>query len=251
MKERMIVPDGVPEMKDHDALIALVRLADPTLPYKEKIAAIDALFPEEALELFPKIRSARRLVLGMHTLMHSQRRQEQLAEIALKDELTRLPNRHAAREAWDRRSKTDASMIVLMVDIDHFKGINDTYGHQVGDYVLQEVARRMTAAARKEDIVCRWGGEEFVGFLSCSGNTRTVITLARTLTERIRLSVCETPICLQVGVLSFSVSVSIGATIVQPGDDLLAALFRADKELYKAKDSGRNKVFIGRANRRK
>ena len=239
-------------MKDHDALIALVRLADPTLHYKEKIDAIDALFPEEAMRLFPKIRSARRLlVLGMHTLMHSQRRQEQLAEIALKDELTRLPNRHAAREAWDRRSKTGGSMIVLMVDIDRFKNINDAYGHQVGDYVLQEVARRMTAAARREDVICRWGGEEFVGFLSCPENNRAARRLARILTERVRTSVCETPICIQTDVVSLSVSVSIGATIVQPGDDLLAALFRADKELYKAKNDGRNKVFIGRAPRKK
>jgi diguanylate cyclase (GGDEF)-like protein len=121
-----------------------------------------------------------------------------------------------------------------MMDIDHFKVVNDTYGHLTGDDVIRTVAARLAAQLRATDLVGRYGGEEFAAVLQDA-------ELGSALPERLRASIADLPIETQSGPLA--VTVSIGVSRLQPGDaslkDLLA---RADEALYEAKRSGRNRV---------
>ncbi len=164
---------------------------------------------------------------------------------AFEAELTRLAGTDALTGVWNRRhggSLLAAELAqarvhglplsALMVDIDHFKPINDIHGHQTGDRVLAEIARRMLEAVRGTDVVARWGGEEFVIMLRDCG-----LDEAMAIAEKIRAQIANTPV-RHVG----TVSVSIGAAELRPGEDLDPWLARADAALYDAKRSGRNVV---------
>ena len=128
---------------------------------------------------------------------------------------------------------------VLMMDIDHFKKINDTHGHDTGDLVLREVAARLRTQARGGDIIGRFGGEEFAALFP---NTNEKMALAGA--ERFRRAVCSRPIVLSTG-LTVNVSISIGIASSSQSDDfnVKAALDRADAALYYAKDHGRNRCI--------
>ena len=128
---------------------------------------------------------------------------------------------------------------VLMMDIDHFKKINDTHGHDGGDLVLREVAARLRTQARGGDIIGRFGGEEFAAFFP---NTNEKMALAGA--ERFRRAICSRPIVLSTGV-TVNVSISIGLAGSSQSDDfnVKAALERADAALYYAKDHGRNRCI--------
>ncbi|MEI7518632.1 MAG: diguanylate cyclase [Mycobacteriaceae bacterium] len=145
---------------------------------------------------------------------------------------------------WNRRQGTDLiaadlsarrpgqALSLLMLDIDHFKSINDTYGHQAGDNVLIEVASRVRRSLRGNDVVARWGGEEFVVMLrDCA------LPDARRLAEEIRSTIAEVPF----GTLG-SLTVSIGAAEIRANENLASWLGRADQALYRAKRAGRNEV---------
>jgi diguanylate cyclase (GGDEF)-like protein/PAS domain S-box-containing protein len=145
---------------------------------------------------------------------------------------------------WNRRQGTDLiaadlsarrpgqPMSLLMLDIDHFKSINDTFGHQAGDNVLIEVASRVRRSLRGNDVVARWGGEEFVVLLrDCALHD------ARRLAEEIRSTIAEVPF----GTLG-SLTVSIGAAEIRASETLASWLGRADQALYRAKRAGRNEV---------
>jgi diguanylate cyclase (GGDEF)-like protein len=168
----------------------------------------------------------------------------ELRRLASSDPLTGVPNRRhfeecsvqiiAAREANGR------AVAVLMVDVDHFKKINDTYGHPVGDEVLKVVAKRCRDALRERDLFARFGGEEFIALLAASA-----VDEIPAAAERLRSAVAAEPIL--VGGERITVSVSVGGAIGEalPGGDqrLLEALIaRADEALYDAKTSGRNRV---------
>lgn len=168
----------------------------------------------------------------------------ELRRLASSDPLTGVPNRRhfeecsaqiiAAREANGR------AVAVLMVDVDHFKKINDTYGHPAGDEVLKVVARRCRDALRERDLFARFGGEEFIALLAASA-----VDEIPAAAERLRSAVAADPIL--VGGDRISVSVSVGGAIGEalPGGDqrLLEDLIaRADEALYEAKSSGRNRV---------
>ncbi len=138
--------------------------------------------------------------------------------------------------ARSRRSRRPLS--VLVMDIDHFKKINDTYGHLVGDEVLREFARRLNQSRREDDLLCRYGGEEFVMILSDTQN-REAIPLA----ERCRQSIADQPFTTSAG--DISVTVSIGIAELDLTDDTATRsqlIEAADQKLYQAKKSGRNQV---------
>ena len=122
-----------------------------------------------------------------------------------------------------------------MVDADHFKSINDQFGHLVGDSALRNLARAVTCCARDSDMVFRYGGEEFVVVLS---NTR--LGGAGNLADRIRRAVKRTG--LEVEELTLPLTVSIGAAELLPGESGLELLTRADLALYEAKRKGRDRV---------
>ena len=165
-----------------------------------------------------------------------------LANAAMTDVLTGLPNRRAGMEAlgsdWSAAKRTGQPVAALMIDVDFFKSINDRHGHAVGDRVLQEVAKALQAAARKDESVSRIGGEEFL--LVCHNTEARAALLAA---ERLRKMVKA----LQISVAGVSIetSVSIGVAVREAGmeteDDMLRG---ADKALYAAKHAGRNRVCL-------
>ncbi len=166
---------------------------------------------------------------------------EQLERLSTIDPLTELYNRrHLDVKLRDRLFRPGSRIAVAMVDVDHFKHINDEYGHGVGDDVLRTVARRLRQATRPDDVVARWGGEEFCVLLADVDDDEQLQMLA----ERLRLAVCSHPISVG-GSMHLAVAVSVGAaraTKHQRRPDSLLA--RADVALYSAKETGRNRIAI-------
>jgi diguanylate cyclase (GGDEF)-like protein len=170
-------------------------------------------------------------------IRHAQLFQAQ-EENALTDELTKLPNRRALAQRFlqemQRARRHHNAIAFLMIDLDHFKQVNDTYGHLNGDAVLAELASILSTSARESDVCARYGGEEFALILH-----ETTEAGARTLAERIRAKVAAATFP---GGLKLTISVGVAAT-----DE--AALFtnlieRADQALYLAKQGGRNQVRV-------
>jgi len=126
----------------------------------------------------------------------------------------------------------------MMADIDHFKSVNDTYGHDAGDEVLQEIATRLRENVRPMDIVCRPGGEEFLVIMPETAGDR-----AAAAAERIRRAVAVEPFVVGRAGLRIPVTVSVGVSTISGEQDTIADLTkRADQALYQAKTTGRNRV---------
>ncbi len=170
--------------------------------------------------------------------------QNQLQILASTDPMTKLYNRRYFLEMsesildLDKRNEADTSVIIL--DIDKFKNVNDTYGHKIGDDVIIALSNILQENSRKSDIVSRWGGEEFVILLP---NTNT--DGAFIISEKIRKIVEDTMINLNDNkILKFTASFGISQVKYEMDSDIDYAISRADSALYKAKESGRNKVCI-------
>lgn len=158
----------------------------------------------------------------------------ELTKLAVTDPLTGLWNRRHTTELLvadlGQARRHGEALTVLMIDIDNFKSINDTHGHQTGDRVLIEVAQKLRELVRSTDVVGRWGGEEFIVLLRRCGLQDGVVAA-----EKLRRQIAD----VRFDNL-FSVSVSIGAAQLQPDEDLKSWLGRADAALYRAKAAGRN-----------
>jgi len=168
------------------------------------------------------------------------RMNRQLREAANTDFLTGLPNRRYAMAQFDKQWKhaqaTNTPLSVLMLDIDKFKSVNDTYGHDIGDVVLKETARVLKASTRRNDTAARMGGEEF--FVICPGAD---LDEARMIGERIRLRVESNHIT--VGEFDRNVTISVGVAQSLPGVTDVDHLMRlADEAVYVSKSNGRNQV---------
>jgi len=138
--------------------------------------------------------------------------------------------------AFAEAQENQTELCVLMLDIDHFKEVNDTFGHSAGDKVLAEVAPRIQSQTRQTDFLARYGGEEFVVVLP-----ETSMDIAHRVCNRILNCVRETPVVCDDG-LNISVTISIGASQLHPEDnDSAQILARSDIALYDAKRSGRNR----------
>ncbi|MBX3272527.1 MAG: GGDEF domain-containing protein [Sandaracinaceae bacterium] len=165
--------------------------------------------------------------------------QEELYEAALRDPLTKLYNRRALDDRLDadlshaRRHGTPLS--VLLLDLDYFKVVNDTYGHLGGDYVLATFAELAQAMVRREDLFARYGGEEFA--ILCRS---TSLAHAASLGERIRAATAAARFVHDGRVIP--VSVSVGVAAARADDTVEALVERADRALYRAKQEGRNRV---------
>ncbi|WP_321495226.1 diguanylate cyclase [uncultured Desulfobacter sp.] len=172
---------------------------------------------------------------------------EELRILATTDPMTKLYNRRSfadiSANLLGQSKRESQNMSVLMIDIDKFKGINDAHGHDVGDAVIISMADNLRNMSRKGDIVCRYGGEEFVLLLP-----NTQIAGACILGEKIRQHFQESAVKIKSGG-QLHVTISIGATEVdvQVEKNLEPALKRADAALYQAKEGGRNKLvtFLG------
>lgn len=160
----------------------------------------------------------------------------QIEHLASRDPLTNLYNRYKFSKLFELSHQAmverEGVMSLVMVDVDFFKKINDTYGHGVGDRVLVGISELFLSLLREEDIVCRWGGEEFVILLP-SANLKDALSLAQKLRGRIEMMEIET---------AHKVTASFGVTQIRVDDDLKSAVDRADNALYGAKDAGRNCV---------
>ncbi len=161
-------------------------------------------------------------------------------ELATHDELTGLYNRRVLDSRlemeWERSQRFSSWLGLVMVDVDHFKGFNDEFGHIVGDLVLRHVASLLNANVRKVDLVARYGGEEF-----CILLPRTSLDEAHHVAESIRLAIENTP--LMAGDKVYSVTASFGVVSSQlPVPGLMQLLDLADQALYQAKAEGRNRV---------
>ncbi|MBB3978106.1 two-component system cell cycle response regulator [Rhizobium azooxidifex] len=172
---------------------------------------------------------------------------KQTIELAVTDGLTGLHNRRYLdshlKLLIDRSVARGRQMSICMTDIDRFKLINDTYGHDVGDAVLREFANRLRTAVRGADLACRYGGEEFV-LLMPDTSAETAAAVA----ERLRMTIEEQPFRISGGGAPLTVTASIGiASLLPQGDSPDTLLKRADNALYEAKRAGRNRVVAAAA----
>jgi diguanylate cyclase (GGDEF)-like protein len=168
--------------------------------------------------------------------------QAQLLVMATTDGLTKVYNRKAGIERFEeeisQHNRFNKPLSCLLLDIDHFKSINDRYGHQAGDAFLVMLAGILRKFSRQYDIVCRYGGEEFIIILP-----ETDLVAALFVAEKMREQVQQASIVFNNSIIN--TTISIGAVQMFPGkkessDDII---FRADKALYKAKETGRNRVI--------
>jgi diguanylate cyclase (GGDEF)-like protein/PAS domain S-box-containing protein len=171
-----------------------------------------------------------------------QQRIGELEQLALVDNLTKLSNRHHTLPSLDalfmEKERYNLSFGVMMIDVDDFKTINDTRGHETGDAVLAMVAGTLRNALRPFDHLGRWGGEEFLAIVR-NVDAKALQSLAnrcRMLVEQSYLTINNAPL---------RVTVSIGATIAEPDDNSKTIVNRADKLQYASKNAGKNRVTIG------
>ncbi|HYR06469.1 MAG TPA: diguanylate cyclase [Longimicrobium sp.] len=180
-------------------------------------------------------------ILAVLVARHVQN-ERRLRTMAMTDELTRLPNRrHLLAVAHERLAdarRSQKPVSILALDVDHFKRINDTFGHEVGDTVLRRVAETCRAALRHDDVIGRTGGEEFVVVLphADAGRAMEIAERLRAAVERLEWADVDP---------GLRVTVSVGVAERAPADDDFAALSRrADDSLYRAKERGRNRVDL-------
>jgi len=196
--------------------------------------------PVDRNELLARVRTQLRL---KRYAEHLRQQVEQSIELALVDPLTGLNNRRFLENQLNgliETAKRERQPLALLVfDIDHFKKVNDTYGHDAGDDVLKAFADRLRAIVRRGDLLCRMGGEEFLILMpNVSGAVATKVA------ERARKAIEEVPFLVQNGAESIVVTTSIGVAERRDGVDPAEIYHRADKALYQAKSDGRNRVAV-------
>ncbi|MEM9676734.1 MAG: PleD family two-component system response regulator [Pseudomonadota bacterium] len=195
--------------------------------------------PVEANELLARCRTQVRRKRANDQLRDNV---QQTMEMAIKDPLTGLYNRRyfdTHMEALlDKACASGQALSLMVLDIDHFKMVNDTYGHQAGDEVLKTFAERIQRNMRSKNLVCRFGGEEFVIVLP-----ETDSDLAFVIADRMRKEIADSPFLVLNGSVQIAVTVSAGiASLTGPQDHTVDMVKRADAALYDAKRNGRNQV---------
>jgi two-component system, cell cycle response regulator len=224
--------------------LPILLLADegelPRLAKGLDLGANDYLIrPVDRNELVARVRSQVRRKRLHDRLRENYRRS---LSLALTDELTGLYNRRyvvAHLEELVARMSDDQTIdtALMMFDVDHFKAVNDQFGHPGGDDALRQLADRAVRGVRSIDLVARLGGEEFVVVMP-----ETTLEGAITVADRLRCAVAAEPFVIQATGERQPITISAGIAVVQPGDTVDTLLQRADDALYRAKNSGRNKV---------
>jgi diguanylate cyclase (GGDEF)-like protein/PAS domain S-box-containing protein len=236
----------------HDQMARLLDGRDQALHSEHRMQTADGSFRwflARGTVLFRQPDGTAQRVIGTHTdvterrhMEETLRRQsEQLALLASTDSLTGLWNRrHFLEQAeleLQRALRYGRPVSVMMIDIDHFKRVNDTYGHPAGDAVLRHFAAIIRSNLRKSDCLGRVGGEEFAVLLPESDMEQ-----ARIVAETLRRETAVTRVGLDDGT-ALGITASFGLTSARPGEELVSdLLLRADRALYAAKDGGRNRV---------
>jgi diguanylate cyclase (GGDEF)-like protein len=232
----------------HATGVTQTYLCIPILAQGETLGIVHLQATEEspelnASEIWVKTTFAGQVGLSIANI----RLREALQTQSVRDALTGIYNRRYLEEVLDREvrraSRAAQSMGVLMIDLDHFKGFNDTYGHDAGDAVLREIAVSLTKGVRAEDFVCRFGGEEFVVVLPTAE-----LEASRMRAERLRTKTKELTILHQgrsMGMITISVGVAMFPLNGKSPKELMAA---ADAALYEAKRGGRDQVVVAGCN---
>ncbi|WP_240455691.1 sensor domain-containing diguanylate cyclase [Halomonas faecis] len=179
----------------------------------------------------------RHFIAVFHSIAERKQMESELERQATRDHLTGTHNRRAfdqaIRQAIRHSEHSGDGFSLLLFDIDHFKAVNDTYGHDTGDAILKRLASRAGEGLRSTDLLARWGGEEFAILL-----LDTPLKGAATFAERLRDQVASTRF------EGLTITISLGITEYLPGDDLDSMLVRADDALYRAKRGGRNTAVV-------
>ena len=197
--------------------------------------------PFDAQELRARLHVGQRILQLQDGLMVAS---AELLFRATHDSLTGIANRDVILDALRRESsrqlRDGGSFGIVLLDVDHFKRVNDTYGHLCGDAVLQEVVRRVNSTVRAYDTVGRYGGEEFLIVAPSSGPEGVL-----RLSERIRLAIEASPIVTEAGEISVTVSLGLAVSSESAKLDSKMMLSTADEALYRAKAEGRNRSEMG------
>lgn len=231
--------------RGRDLILAIMLVISPLLLIRIifsilKPADVDSLFTASWVQVVIGAIAyvATILISSGFVLMAKERSDERLRMAAMKDRLTGCWNRVRIDEFASQEmaclKRHGHSVSLIMLDIDHFKEINDRFGHAVGDAVLMELAEIVQRGLRPTDLLGRWGGEEFVVILSFCGSGEAVI-----IAERIRQTIEEH--CFPDGL---RVTVSLGLSMCSPTDTWHSWMSRADQALYRAKHHGRNVVQV-------
>lgn len=175
------------------------------------------------------------------SIMAVQRKlKERLRFLAETDQLTGLPNRQAFLSRATEKILAQPNSTIMMIDVDHFKAVNDKYGHYIGDISLRRVGRHLTNSIRTGDIVGRIGGEEFAVLLMDADKTTAELVSSR-ICQPIKIDVAKD---LEVDMPSFELTMSLGGVMALPGQNLNALIRHADHALYRAKASGRARAVF-------
>lgn len=213
-------------------------------PLKEEVITLSL-----ALGILPVMLSAAMKVTGLRARLVKQQAAlqealDRLQEMAGRDQLTGLHNRHHMVErlsdALARQRRHPGPLCLALLDLDHFKRINDRHGHQVGDRVLQDFARAVSSSLRETDELARWGGEEFLVLLP-----QTTLADAQAVIERLREAFARAAPLAAERPQQPVVTFSAGLVEHQPGESIEHSIERADQALYRAKDAGRNRTVLG------
>jgi len=213
-------------------------------PTDSRLIELHTLQLDDARALLEHDAKNSRQEAGESPTAYLQRMLDGLCELSLKDPLTGLGNRRHFRSVLERSieavARSGDSVLLLLLDIDHFKTINDTHGHLAGDQVLQAIAGCLAGCVRPMDTVARYGGEEFAVILP---NCRPLF--GRAVAERIRQTVESLPIAVA-PLLNVQVTLSIGGAYAPEWVRSTADLWleRADQQLYRAKSEGRNRISL-------
>lgn len=175
--------------------------------------------------------------------MIKDRLDERNRDLAMHDSLTGLANRRAIMQALEQQfslaQRAEQALSVLMIDVDHFKRINDCFGHPAGDEVLRSIAQRIAERIRVQDIAGRFGGEEFLVILP-----GTTAEGALQLAEALRVSIAATPVLTTWQTVGATVSLGVFGGVINEAQELDSLLERADQALYRAKQNGRNRAEL-------
>jgi diguanylate cyclase (GGDEF)-like protein len=228
----------------HAAGVKHTYLCIPILAQGETLGIVHLQATDEAPQLNTTELSFKTTFAGQVGLsLANIRLREALRTQSVRDALTGLYNRRYLEEVLEREvrraSRAGLSLGILMIDLDHFKSFNDTYGHDAGDAVLREIAVSLTKGVRAEDFICRFGGEEFVVILPTAD-----LESSRMRAERLRTKTKELTILYQgksMGIVTISLGVAVFPEHGMSPKELMAA---ADAALYEAKRGGRDKVVI-------
>jgi diguanylate cyclase (GGDEF)-like protein len=237
--ERVIAKD--PENPAYIVLLTSRTSSDDIVEGLSKGASDYLSKPFNTAELQVRLQVGKRMIEMQRKLNTTL---QELTTLASHDALTGLLNRRAIMEALPKEIKRierqDQILCIGMCDIDHFKQINDTYGHLVGDEVLKEVTKRMKGILRDHDLIGRYGGEEFLVIIHVNNIESGVVAY-----QRICQAVSALPI--KINELSISITISCGITSYSPdhdNHDITKLIASADDALYQAKDAGRNQVIF-------